>query len=52
MKFGLLYLFSEFGDISQERIFSEVLEEIDYGGICTQVGNKFGREENDAKNRT
>ena len=31
MKFGLFYLFSEFGDIPQERIFSEVLEEIDYG---------------------
>ena len=31
MKFGLFYLFSKFGDIPQERIFSEVLEEIDYG---------------------
>ncbi len=31
MKFGLFYLFSEFGDVPQERIFSEVLEEIDYG---------------------
>jgi alkanesulfonate monooxygenase SsuD/methylene tetrahydromethanopterin reductase-like flavin-dependent oxidoreductase (luciferase family) len=31
MKFGLFYLFSKFGDISQERVFSEVLEEIDYG---------------------
>ncbi len=31
MQFGLFYLFSEFGDVLQERIFSEVLEEIDYG---------------------
>ena len=31
MKFGLFYLFSEFGDVPQARIFSEVLEEIDYG---------------------
>ncbi len=31
MKVGLFYLFSEFGDIPQDRIFSEVLEEIDYG---------------------
>ena len=31
MKFGLFYLFSEFGDIPQDRIFHEVLEEIDYG---------------------
>ena len=31
MKFGLFYLFSEFGDMPQDRIFREVLEEIDYG---------------------
>ena len=31
MKIGLFYLFSEFGDIPQDRIFREVLEEIDYG---------------------
>ena len=31
MKFGLFYLFSAFGDMPQDRIFSEVLEEIDYG---------------------
>jgi alkanesulfonate monooxygenase SsuD/methylene tetrahydromethanopterin reductase-like flavin-dependent oxidoreductase (luciferase family) len=31
MKFGLFYLFSEFGDVPQDRIFREILEEIDYG---------------------
>ena len=31
MKVGLFYLFREFGDVPQDRIFSEVLEEIDYG---------------------
>ncbi len=31
VKFGLFYLFSDFGNITQERIFSEVLEEIDHG---------------------
>ena len=31
MKIGLFYLFSEFGDVPQDRIFREVLEEIDYG---------------------
>ena len=31
MKFGLSYLFSEFGDIPQYRLFNEVLEEIEYG---------------------
>lgn len=31
VKFGLFYLFSDFGNITQERIFSEVLEEIDFG---------------------
>lgn len=31
MKIGLFYLFSEFGNVPQDRIFREVLEEIDYG---------------------
>lgn len=31
MKFGLFYLFSDFGNIPQDRVFSEVLEEIEYG---------------------
>ena len=31
MKIGLFYLFSEFGNVPQDRIFGEVLEEIDYG---------------------
>ena len=31
MKFGLFYLFSDFGDIPQDRIFNEVLEEIEFG---------------------
>lgn len=31
MKFGLFYLFSDFGDISQQRLFDEVLEEIELG---------------------
>lgn len=31
MKFGLFYLFSDFGNIPQDRLFSEVLEEIEYG---------------------
>jgi alkanesulfonate monooxygenase SsuD/methylene tetrahydromethanopterin reductase-like flavin-dependent oxidoreductase (luciferase family) len=31
MRFGLFYLFSEFGDVPQDRIFREVLDEIDYG---------------------
>jgi alkanesulfonate monooxygenase SsuD/methylene tetrahydromethanopterin reductase-like flavin-dependent oxidoreductase (luciferase family) len=31
MRIGLFYLFSEFGDVPQDRIFREVLEEIDYG---------------------
>ena len=31
MKFGLFYLFSDFGDIPQDQIFNEVLEEIEYG---------------------
>ena len=31
MRLGMFYLFSEFGDMAQDRIFSEVLEEIDYG---------------------
>lgn len=31
MKFGLFYLFSDFGDIPQDRLFNEVLEEIEYG---------------------
>jgi alkanesulfonate monooxygenase SsuD/methylene tetrahydromethanopterin reductase-like flavin-dependent oxidoreductase (luciferase family) len=30
MKFGLFYLFSDFGQISQDRLFHEVLEEITY----------------------
>jgi len=28
MKFGLFYLFSDFGTIAQDRLFHEVLEEI------------------------
>ena len=31
MKFGMFYLFSDFGDIPQQQVFSEVLEEIEYG---------------------
>ena len=31
MKFGLFYLFSDFGNIPQDRIFDEVLDEITYG---------------------
>jgi len=31
VKFGLFYLFSDFGDIPQDQIFNEVLEEIEYG---------------------
>ena len=31
MKFGMFYLFSDFGDIPQRQVFSEVLEEIEYG---------------------
>ena len=30
MKFGLFYLFSDFGQITQDRLFHEVLEEITY----------------------
>jgi alkanesulfonate monooxygenase SsuD/methylene tetrahydromethanopterin reductase-like flavin-dependent oxidoreductase (luciferase family) len=30
MKFGLFYLFSDFGNISQDQLFREVLEEIEY----------------------
>ena len=30
MKFGLFYLFSDFGNIPQEQVFREVLEEIEY----------------------
>ncbi len=31
MKFGLFYLFSDFGNISQDKLFSEVMEEIEHG---------------------
>jgi len=31
MKFGLFYLFSDFGAIPQDQVFNEVLEEIEYG---------------------
>jgi alkanesulfonate monooxygenase SsuD/methylene tetrahydromethanopterin reductase-like flavin-dependent oxidoreductase (luciferase family) len=31
MKFGLFYLFSDFGNIPQNQVFNEVLEEIEYG---------------------
>ena len=31
MKFGLFYLFSDFGNIPQDQLFNEVLEEIEYG---------------------
>ncbi len=31
MKFGLFYLFSDFGDIPQDQLFKEVLKEIEYG---------------------
>ena len=31
MKFGLFYLFSDFGHIPQDQVFHEVLEEIEYG---------------------
>ncbi len=31
MKFGLFYLFTDFGNIPQDQIFDEVLEEIEYG---------------------
>ena len=30
MKFGLFYLFSDFGQITQDRLFHKVLEEITY----------------------
>ena len=30
MKFGLFYLFSDFGNIPQDQVFHEVLEEIEY----------------------
>jgi alkanesulfonate monooxygenase SsuD/methylene tetrahydromethanopterin reductase-like flavin-dependent oxidoreductase (luciferase family) len=30
MKFGLFYLFSDFGNVAQDRLLSEVLEEITY----------------------
>jgi alkanesulfonate monooxygenase SsuD/methylene tetrahydromethanopterin reductase-like flavin-dependent oxidoreductase (luciferase family) len=31
MKFGLFYLFSDFGDIPQDQLFDEVMEEIEHG---------------------
>jgi alkanesulfonate monooxygenase SsuD/methylene tetrahydromethanopterin reductase-like flavin-dependent oxidoreductase (luciferase family) len=31
MKFGLFYLFSDFGNIPQRQLFDEVLEEIEFG---------------------
>jgi alkanesulfonate monooxygenase SsuD/methylene tetrahydromethanopterin reductase-like flavin-dependent oxidoreductase (luciferase family) len=31
MKFGLFYLFSDFGNIPQDQLFHEILEEIEYG---------------------
>jgi alkanesulfonate monooxygenase SsuD/methylene tetrahydromethanopterin reductase-like flavin-dependent oxidoreductase (luciferase family) len=31
MKFGLFYLFSDFGNITQQRLFDEVLQEIEHG---------------------
>jgi len=31
MKFGLFYLFSDFGDIPQDRLINEVMEEIEHG---------------------
>ena len=31
MRFGLFYLFSDFGDIPQDQLFNEVLEEIEFG---------------------
>ena len=31
MKFGLFYLFSDFGNITQQQLFDEVLEEIERG---------------------
>jgi hypothetical protein len=31
VKFGLFYLFSDFGNIPQDQVFNEVLEEIEYG---------------------
>ena len=31
IKFGLFYLFSDFGNIPQDQIFREVLDEIEYG---------------------
>jgi alkanesulfonate monooxygenase SsuD/methylene tetrahydromethanopterin reductase-like flavin-dependent oxidoreductase (luciferase family) len=31
MKFGLFYLFSDFGNISQEQLFNDFLVEIEYG---------------------
>ncbi len=31
MKFGLFYLFSDFGNITQQQLFDEVLREIEYG---------------------
>ena len=33
MKFGLFYLFSDFGNIPQDQLFHEVLEEIEYADI-------------------
>ncbi len=30
MQFGMFYLFSDFGDIPQDQVFNEVLEEIEY----------------------
>ncbi len=35
MKFGLFYLFTDFGNISQQKLFDEVLGEI-------EVGEKMG----------
>lgn len=31
MKFGLFYLFSDFGNVSQEQVFADVLAEVGYG---------------------
>ena len=31
MKFGLFYLFSDFGDVSQQQVFDQVLREVEYG---------------------
>jgi hypothetical protein len=30
MRFGLMYLFSDFGAVLQDRVFRDVLEEIEY----------------------